>query len=649
MKPVRSVRWGLVLLAILLTVKTTNLNSQPLSIKVGPNVQVSAASPQLVHGEVLMGADPTHAGWLIGCSMVFPDPLTRRISDSVTYVSHDGGAHWAQTLYVKEGEYGAGDPACGFGIDGKAYSVFLAPPVKSEADDVVIYRSDDGGETWSAPLFIDSHIDREYITVDATGGKYNGHIYINGTGSARRMDQNPTADLESASAEIGISIQRSIDGGISFKAPLRRFSTPPHFVLGMGNGVVLSDGTYVAVFGDLKDYKLAQEKRPVKANAWLKMISSTDGGVSFSNASVISDWNMDYGEIASTSSIVPVIAVDRTQGPFRDRLYVVWPDYRSGRGQVLLSYSSDKGKKWSKPIVVDDNRAWPEPAKGPDNVMPAVAVNNNGVVGVMWYDRRDNPHNYGWWVRLAASQDGGETFGPSIRVSEKPATIPLGPQLQVNGFSSGGGKPTSPQKGGNLQVGISYGNLFSFNGGHTVGMAADAGGDYHPFWIDNRTGVSQIWSAAVSIEGAAIVNGSKELSELQDVSDKVTLDLKSGKFDRATGLLTIDAYLGNTSEQTLKTPIKMRVITLESKMGQPTIVNAENQQPAAGAVWDFSDQIADKSKGFAPGEVAAPKRLTFRLTDVAWGDNPPSADDLSRFLNFEAKVLAPKPEEKKGK
>ena len=44
----------------------------------------------------------------------------------------------------------------------------------------------------------------------------------------------------------------------------------------------------------------------------------------------------------------PTLAADPGSPAYRDRLYVVWPDVRSGRAEVLLAYSSDKGKAWSK-------------------------------------------------------------------------------------------------------------------------------------------------------------------------------------------------------------------------------------------------------------------------------------------------------------
>jgi hypothetical protein len=632
MKLLRKPAPSLLLLNLLLI--TPSVEAQQPKVDVGPNVQASVANAEKRHGEVLVAADPTNPSRLIGCSMISSDPLSRQVWDGVTYVSQDRGAHWVPTLY----ESGAWDPACGFGPDGKAYAVYLVPGLKGDDNRVSVYRSDDAGKTWLPPAHIDS-IDREYITVDTTGGGYHGRVYINGTGFARQMDP-PSGNDDRGFYANGISIQRSLDGGVSFKPPLQFFSIRPHWVLGMGNGVVLSDGTYIAVFGEQRDRNNLGEKRPAKANARLKTISSSDGGASFSNATIISDWYMSYGH--STSSNVPTLAADRSSGPFRDRLYAVWPDYRSGRGEILLSYSSDKGKTWSKPREINDDRAWAAPTQGPDDVMPVVDVNRNGVVGVMWYDRRDNPNNYGWWVRFSASTDGGHTFSPSVRVSEAPAFIKLGEQFELDGSSNGGGNLTSWQKGGNLQMNIGFGTFFTFNGGHTAGMTADAGGIFHPFWIDNRTGVEQIWTAAVSVDGSAMRNGSKELAGLEDVTEKVTLDLKNGKFDRTTGTLSIDAYLENTSDQKLMAPLKIRVLSLDSKMGLSEIQNGDNREPGAGAVWDFSREIPDEHAGLAPGGRTKLRPLTFRLYNFEWGGNPPAPEDLRKFISIEAVVLASK-------
>jgi hypothetical protein len=102
--------------------------------------------------------------------------------------------------------------------------------------------------------------------------------------------------------------------------------------------------------------------------------------------------------------------------------------------------------------------------------MPAVAVNRDGVVGVSWYDRRDNADNLGYWPRFSASLDGGAMFLSSVRVSTAPNLVMDPKETRLNG-------------------------------GDTAGLAADAAGVFHPVWIDNRTGTHQVWTTPVTVRG----------------------------------------------------------------------------------------------------------------------------------------------------
>jgi hypothetical protein len=88
----------------------------------------------------------------------------------------------------------------------------------------------------------------------------------------------------------------------------------------------------------------------------------------------------------------------------------------------------------------------------------------------MWYDRRDFPNHDGYVPRFAASFDGGETFTASVVISKAP-------------------NARSAQKGPD----------FLLNGGDTAGLTAAADGRFHAVWIDNRTGVQQVWTAAIGI------------------------------------------------------------------------------------------------------------------------------------------------------
>jgi hypothetical protein len=110
---------------------------------------------------------------------------------------------------------------------------------------------------------------------------------------------------------------------------------------------------------------------------------------------------------------------------------------------------------------------------GYSTYMPALAVNTTGHVAVAWYDRRGLPpapgsrppfYPSGCNVRLRVSRDGGETWQQSVQVNEK-------------------------------SIKASVWDLRD-----TSGLTADAAGTFHPVWIDDRTGTTQVWTAAVRVE-----------------------------------------------------------------------------------------------------------------------------------------------------
>jgi len=125
------------------------------------------------------------------------------------------------------------------------------------------------------------------------------------------------------------------------------------------------------------------------------------------------------------------------------------------------------------PRIVSDDEGALKPGDRPNNFMPMIAVNRKGIVGISWYDRRDNPDNLGYCPRFRASLDGGRTWLPSIRVSTSANLVNDEKETR-------------------------------FNSGDTTGLTADASGIFHPLWIDNRSGVHQMWTTTVTVPGAGV-------------------------------------------------------------------------------------------------------------------------------------------------
>ena len=604
------------------------------AIKVGPNVHVSKAHADWQHGEIELAADPTDPKVLLGCSVV--SLSKENVARTVAYASFDGGKTWESKVVAAHGSMTA-DPTCGFGPDGHAYFGTLGYEMDGPNPiDLALYRSNDRGRTWQPPFVLSSGVDRPFLTVDQTKSKYRGRVYVNATDFFKTIDEDPDVS--------GVSLFRSTDDGGSLVPRVTRVSSGGHWVLPMGNGAVLSDGTFVFCFGEFNKLAMDEPGEPIpsKPNASLKLVTSDDGGEHLSKATVITSVYFP-GWRDTVTSIIPRLAVDSSEGPFKDRLYLVWPDVRSGRSEILLVTSADKGKTWSKPIVVNDDRANAKPQTGPDHSMPLVAVNSSGVVGVSWYDRRENADNLGWWQRFAASYDGGESFAPSVRVSTAPFTHDRNERVVPFAMSTGGGLRRPSSRGGSIKAQVDL-NFYYFDGGDTGGLAATADGAFHTLWVDNRTGIPQVWTAAVEAPGKAVRNGSPELAELADLSESASLHLENVNFEPAKGTVSMDGILVNTSKEAISGPLKVRVTLLKSTFGVPEIVGADNGEKGPGAVWDFTPLLSGSV--LPAGESSKPKRLEFRLSDL----RPFRPSRAGRSLvDLEAKVLAKAPPKKEEK
>ncbi len=634
-RPFRSASlFVLVILAATRDVRGANVAAP----RVGETALVTTSAPKSPHYELLAAADPADPSRMLACSMVL-NTETGGFSVAA-YLTTDGAKTWRRTLEVEQGRL-TGDPACAFGPDRTAFVAALGGDVTISGQDdsyTFVYSSQDGGESWKDPIRL-SHTDREFLTVDTTDKKYRGRVYLNATGIVKAIDDET---VYGESMAIGVAFFHSHDKGVSFEGPVRVLSSGGRYVLGMGNGVVLSDGLYVAIFGEQLDRKVIGEARPAKANAALKVVTSEDGGGHFARAVTVSDWFMNYGEINGSASVVPTIAVDASAGPFRDRLYAVWPDYRSGRGEILLSTSSDRAKTWSKPTLVNDDLAVSrrDGKKGPDNSLPVVAVNSSGVVAVSWYDRRDDPKNLAWTQRMAFSLDGGETFGPSVRIPESsydPSRADSA--IPFESFVSGGAKRMESEKSDKIEMRSNGG--FYFNGGHTSGLVADAAGAFHPFWIDNRTGIAQIRTASVPVSERPIRNGDDRLANLEDLSKVLTLSVSHLTFERPHSVISFDAAVENTSETPVSGPIYLRMLSARSMLGILELAGGSgpSERRPTGAVFDYTPLL--KSGGLKPGDRSASRHFEFRIVGSgALEPEPPDRQPVGWF-GFDARLYGP--------
>lgn len=585
--------------------------------EVGANVQVSDRKPDRAHFEVRVASHPTNPDVLLGAGMAWSDSAGKY--DVVAYRSEDGGQRWRSTLEVERGGSSM-DPDVAFGPDGWAFLVEFGYGPDVDGAEELLHRSPDGGESWRSPLEIDVG-DRPYVSVADAGTERSGRVYVHG---ADEVDPPDPRDERSA-----VRVVRIDEGGGEALGSTGLPADSGHRIVGNGTSAVLSDGSVVVLYpewrraAELSDYARGPDYPRVREpNARLVTRISTDGGETFGRGRPVAPWYNRWGR--GRTATMPVLAADVSDGPFRDRLYAAWTDFRSGEGQILLAHSDDRGRTWSDPIVV--NRG------GGAAFHPMLAVNGDGVLGVAWYDRRHSSDGTGWATRFAASTDGGVTVGPSVRVSEG-----------VYRFSWDRGlvlKPGDPSRGRTHRADALL-HHFNEDGGDTAGMAADASGVFHPFWIDNRTGVPQIWTAPVRVDVRAVRHGDTALADLQDLSSRTVLRVDRIRYDGSPGVIEMEARLRNTSEHTISGPFLLRIVDLWSEFGNPRLVDARNGETGPGAVIEAAGEEAR----LAPGEALGPVEIRARLDSARFPEasEPPPPDRRAGAgygaLNLDLKAL----------
>ena len=168
-------------------------------------------------------------------------------------------------------------------------------------------------------------------------------------------------------------------------------------------------------------------------------------------------------------------------------------------------------------------------------------------------------------------------------------------------------------------------------------MAAGADGVFHTLWVDHRTGIPQLWTAAVRVDGKAAVNGSPDLAALSDLTQSIAVQFSNTDYDPKERTVSLDVALINTSQKTIVAPLKLRVLALRSSSAVPEILAADNGLSGAGAVWDFTPQLLDGR--LAPGQFSHARRVRFRLKELTATFPLDARGSLGNLISVETKAL----------
>jgi hypothetical protein len=576
------------------------------AIQVGPNVLVSRDDQASGHLETQLGVSATDPKQLVACSIVDQFKLAQRGMHTATYVSNDGGATWKMGAQIPE----SGDPVCLYGPDGAIYfgAIGDSPNDDKSVDWYFrLYRSRDQGKSWEQKSRILTG-DRPWLAFDTSSGPNHGWLYLSYQSRAGVLDSR---EKEPA---VSLDVTHSADSGLTWSFPkasgVINGSRLMHSV--PTSMAMLSDGT--AVISNWQSLK----RRTMDDNEWAATLPyipgpptceitvtfvDPDGWKRATPATKAAD---KYCSESSTTRTADTLTVDDHSAAFKDRIYLAWADLRSGHSRIMFTYSPDRGSTWAKPRVVDD--VPPHLGHSPDNFLPTLAVNKDGIVGLTWEDRRENPDNIGYATRFTASFDGGETWLPSVRVAEQQARFRQGSEGEaIGGRVSQGADGNNP-----ITIAVTRGG--EFHGGDTAGLRGDANGVFHAVWIDNRSGIDEVYTAPITVTGTVAKHGSADLAALSDLTGSVAFDLQDTQYDAKTQTITVQGALRNRSKEPLRGRLIGRVLSVTSEAGVATITNADNGFTGPGAVFDFTDTM--DAGVLKPDQSTKAKTFHVQLKDV---------------------------------
>jgi hypothetical protein len=559
----------------------------PTKILVSPNILVTRQDSDLPHAETIVAVNPRNKKNLLGASIVF----TRDVYGTTlkTYASRDGGQTWADTSFPNRFAFGSVDPQVAFGLHGTAYFISLDA---GETFPIHFYRSEDGGFTWERPRMLRGG-DHPQMVVDQSTGRFANRIYFTAMYGVRNL-----------------AVSRSEDDGRTFIGPVEVPNPRGFWILNL-KPFVLSDGTLLVPYVVWED---TDGKQVRTARTQIEFVMSNDGGATFSAPVKVADTPSRSplgtkleGSFAKQSNYAS-FDVD----PKSDQIYVVWCNDDAGKLRAFFSTSKDRGKTWSQPKAIDANiPAWA------DQYQTHLAVNKDGVIGVMWYDTRDCEKQDCYNLYFSASTDGGATFLPAKKVSSE-TSFPISSKnlTPFYGFVIPG-KDSSEKR-----FRTAFGRWA--NGGDYLGFIADAEGAFRPFWIDSRNGVFQVFTTRIKV-------GKEEPlpANLQTISvrDKILLMSDPPEYDFAKKEAVVQIRLRNTSTENIYGAIKLEL----KKTINWRVIDANGKESETATI-DFSKSLGDW-KYLPAGAVSEPMKLRFKYDGLGTPlATPGFSFDVSGFL-----------------
>jgi len=368
------------------------------------------------------------------------------VSEGV-YVTTDGGTTWfgSDTCKGANINFHGGDPGIAIDKDGVLH---ITRKARFPLQGLFAHYSTDYGATWSDQYPITTEfLERAAVTTDGfSQSQFFGRTY------AAWVKLSPPFALYSS---------YTTNNGASWSSPVQ-VNNPTQRCAG-GEAVVYRSGKIYTCWAGVDPNAPFSEK-------FIGFASSSDGGNTWTVNENIFPTQGIRGLLSQKQNIrvdgLPRMEVDNTGGERDGWIYIVTTQKNlSPAGtdpDIILNRSTDGGLTWSQGIRVNQDPL----NNGKIQYFPAIHIDETGGVNVIFYDDR-NTTSDSTGVFLARSVDGGNTW--------------IEYEISDHNFR--------PSAIGGLGQGYQGDNIGLTSSGKTL----------WPVWMDNSSGIYQVWAAPIDI------------------------------------------------------------------------------------------------------------------------------------------------------
>ncbi len=406
-----------------------------------PNIRVTDETDlNNARSESSLAINPNNTQQIVAGSKRFVNYHAYDFTLATSY-STDGGLHWNDSapLALLPGWTGISDPAIAWDDSDNVFLVALPfnNPPGATILGIAVYKSTDGGQTWSAPNLIhtSSADDKQWAAGDGNlGSPFGGRVYAAWDGPG------------------GLCFARTLDHGSTWigtgTSPAGTAIAPSSFSPEVN---VAADGTVYIIF------MVGNE---------IRMVKSTDGGDSFQATASPATGIGSFGLTTLSGGNFRVVTVP-TACVFGLMIFVAWADIREGNQRIYYAASTDGGASWNTPLSGQPLLAGLAIDANMFHFHPQIVFRPNGVLGCAFYEFGPKPVTLKIDTKMALSFDNGVSFSQLFTVTDRPWD------------------PT-------VDAPWAHGNPSLTFIGEYFGFDASANG-FYPLWTDTRTGIQNLW------------------------------------------------------------------------------------------------------------------------------------------------------------